>query len=127
MYRIVVDSGQNLVEVTLGGMLDVTETAAYIRQLRHDMVVNRIHAPYRMVIDVSACPIQAQDMVQAMGEHMATMPKAGALAVVTGSSLARMQVRRLFKQSYARIVATVTDGRAWVLSGIEPPPETHAA
>ncbi len=48
------------------------------------------------------------------------MPKAAALAIVTGSSLARMQIKRLFTQPYARIVNTVEEGRAWVLSGTEP-------
>lgn len=59
-------------------------------------------------------------MIEAMGKHMAAMPKASALAIVVGTALARIQVRRLFAQSYARIVASVEDGRAWVLSGIEP-------
>ena len=51
---------------------------------------------------------------------MATMPKAKALAVVTGDLLARMEVRRLFTQPYARITATVAEGRAWVIDGTEP-------
>lgn len=55
-----------------------------------------------------------------MRAHMATMPKANALAIVVGSSAARMQVRRLFIQPYARIVATVEDGRDWVIFGTEP-------
>ncbi|WP_143090214.1 hypothetical protein [Sphingomonas rubra] len=43
---------------------------------------------YVMAIDVSDMPIQAQEMIHAMGQHMATMPKARALAIVTGKSLA---------------------------------------
>ena len=79
-----------------------------------------------MVIDVSDCLIQQQDTPKAFGAHMASMPKARAIAIVTGSSLARMQIRRLFTQPYARIVATVDEGRAWVLYGTEPIAETEA-
>lgn len=120
MYTIDIDAAHGLVEVTLGGMMSVEETARYIADLRHAIVVNRVGSGYAMVIDVSACPIQSQDMIGAMGRHMAAMPKARALAIVCGGSLCRMQVRRLFQQSYARITATREEGRAWVLNGTEP-------
>jgi hypothetical protein len=120
MYTITVDAPQRLVQVALGGMMSLDESAAYIADLRRAIVTNHLSADYAMVIDVSACPIQSQDMVAVMGQHMATMPKARSLAIVTGSSLARMQVRRLFHQPYARTVRTVAEGRAWVLEGVEP-------
>lgn len=72
-----------------------------------------------MIVDVSQAPIQSQGMIRAMGKHMKAMPKAQAIAVVTGSSLARMQIKRLFTQNYSRIVATIDKGRAWVLSSEE--------
>lgn len=95
------------------------EVDTYISEIKRQFVLNKLRS-YAMVIDVTKCPIQGQDMIRVMGEHMATMPKARALAIVTGSSLARMQVRRLFTQPYARITATVAEGRAWVIDGIEP-------
>ncbi|SEM42634.1 hypothetical protein SAMN05192583_0160 [Sphingomonas gellani] len=120
MYRIAVDTVHAVVEVTLSGMMTVEEGAAYINDLRRALVVNRLRYGYAMVIDVSECPIQQQDIIQTMRAHMAEMPKARALAIVTGSSLARMQVRRLFTQSYARIAASIDEGRAWVINGVEP-------
>lgn len=119
MYDIHIDRTHNLVEATLGGMMTIDEVAAYIVDLKRAFVMNKLHS-YSMIVDVTNCPIQQQSMIQAMGSHMATMPKATALAVVVGSSLARMQVRRLFTQPYARIVSTTEEGRAWVLSGTEP-------
>ena len=121
MYTIVIDTDRNVVHATLSGLMTLGEAANYVRELQRKFVHYKIHAGYGMIIDVTDCPIQSQDLIKAMGEHMSTMPKAGALAIVTGSSLARMQVRRLFTQSYARIVATVADGRAWAVDGIEPP------
>jgi len=120
MHAITVDSPHQLIEVVLSGTMTVAETSAYMADLRAAMGRHRLEAGYRMVIDVSGCTIQTQDMVQAMGGHMAAMPKAAALAVVTASPLARMQVRRLFTQPYARIAATREEGRAWVLLGREP-------
>lgn len=119
MYSIVVDRTHSVIEATLTGMLTTNEVAAYIVDVKRAFVMNRLHG-YSMVIDVTGCPIQPQDIIRDMGSHMATMPKAHALAVVVGSSLARMQIRRLFTQPYARIVATVEEGRAWVISGTEP-------
>lgn len=51
-------------------------------------------------------------MIRAIGEHMTTMPKARAPAIVTGRPLARMQIKRLFTQPNARIVNRVEEGRA---------------
>jgi hypothetical protein len=119
VYHIEVDRGAGVISAKLAGMMTQAEVALYIADLKRAFVANHLHA-YAMVIDVSECPIQLQDIIQTMGMHMATMPKARSLAIVTGSSLARMQIRRLFKQPYARIVATVEEGRAWVYEGVEP-------
>jgi len=125
MYTIHIDPRHDLIEVTLGGMMSLDEVANYIAELRREIINHRLRS-YAMVIDVSHCPIQSQDMIVAMGRHMAEMPKARALAIVTGSSLARMQVRRLFTQPYARVTASVAEGRAWVIDGTEPTPDTPA-
>ena len=120
MHRITISPRDNLVDITLLGLMSADDVGQYIVDLSQQMVAKRMASGYRMIIDVSDCPIQTQDMIKAMGTHMAGMMKASAIAVVTGSSLARMQVRRLFQQPYARVVGTMAEARAWVLSGIEP-------
>ena len=119
MYALNIDRGNAVITATLAGMMTTDEVAAYVADLKRAFVMNRLHA-YAMIIDVAACPIQQQDTIQAMGSHMTTMPKARSLAIVTGSSLARMQIRRLFTQPYARIVRDMEEGKAWVYSGVEP-------
>lgn len=121
MYRIVLDTQHAVINVTLSGMMTIDEVAAYIADVKRTCVTNRLRE-YAMVIDVRGCPIQQQDTIKAMGAHMVSMPKARALAVVTGSSLAKMQIRRLFTQPYARIVNTIEDGQAWVVEQVEPLP-----
>lgn len=121
MYKIAIDRARNLVEVTLGGLMTVEEVADYIAELQRQFIANHMRS-YVMIIDVSQAPIQSQEMIRAMGQHMAAMPKAQAIAVVTGSSLARMQIKRLFMQSYSRIVTTIDEARTWVLLGRESHP-----
>lgn len=119
MYRITINKRMDLVEVELGGMMSLEEVATYMAELRRQFVLHQLRS-YRIIIDVTEMPIQSQDMIRVMGQHMADMPKAYAIAVVTGKSLARMQIKRLFTQTYARITATVAEGRAWVLEGVDP-------
>lgn len=119
MHDIRVDARLRLVEATLAGMLTVDGVTSYVGQLQQAFVANRLR-DYVLIVDIADCPIQSQDVVAALRTHMVAMPKASAIAIVTGSSLARMQVRRLFDQPYARIVGNREAARAWVLSGIEP-------
>jgi hypothetical protein len=121
MYQIDVDGPSSVINVKLGGMMSVEEVAGYVAELYRICVSQRL-TDYAMVIDVRDCPIQQQGVIKAMGEHMARMPKARAIAIVTGRSLAKMQVRRLFTQPYARIVDDVEQGRAWVMRREEPIP-----
>ena len=116
MYRITPHRNANLIEVELGGMMSVDEVADYMAALRQAFVANHFRAGYRILIDVTACPIQSQEMVEGMRTHMAGMPKASRIAMVTGSSLARMQVRRLMTQDYARVFATPEEARVWLAS-----------
>jgi len=124
MYRITARPESNLIEIELGGLMTTDEVAAYIAELRRAFAAGRFRAGYLILIDVDACTIQSQEMIAAMREHMGTMPKARRIAMVTGSSLARMQVRRLMTQSYARIFENGEAAREWLLS---PPDDAQAA
>ena len=120
MYDIAIADAERLVHVRLGGMMSVEEVDTYMAELGRTMVAHRLTADYRLIIDVTECPVQTQAMIDRMRTHMAGAPRAAAIAVVTGSSLAKMQIRRLFQQPYARVVHTLTEARAWVLQGVEP-------
>jgi hypothetical protein len=119
MYSIRTDQRNNIIHVKLSGLMCVFEVSHYIGDLQVEFTRHNLR-DYAMVIDVTECPIQSQDMIRSMRYHMVSMPKARALAIVTGSSLARIQVRKLFTQPYARTVGTIDAGIAWVLNGIEP-------
>jgi len=114
MYTIKVDEASNQVEVEFSGMVSVDEAALYVFELQRAFIADRLRAGYSIVVDLAECPVQSQATIGAMRAHMATMPKAGAIAVVVGSSPVRMQATRLFTQAYARIVDTPDQARAWI-------------
>ncbi|MFM9828095.1 MAG: hypothetical protein ACKVOB_05020 [Sphingomonas sp.] len=119
MYKIDIDKSHALISIELGGMLSVDEVNEFVSELVRQVMAARLSS-YAMLIDVSNCPVQSQDMVNAMGQQLANMQHARALAVVTGTSLARLQVRRLFTQPFTRFTSTREAGLAWVLAGKEP-------
>lgn len=120
MYKIEVDRRNRVLNVTLTCMMGRDEVVAYVADVRRACVANRL-LDYAAVIDVRDCPIQQQETIRIMGEQLALMPKARAVAIVTGRSLFKMQIRRLFTQPYTRIVDTVAEAQAWVVHREEPP------
>lgn len=119
MYSITVDRADALVNLQLYGMLTVADTNMLVTDLIQQITDAKLDS-YGMIIDVSRCPVQSQDMVNAMGQHLTRMRRARALAVVTGTMLARLQVRRIFSQPFARFTSTLEEARNWVVLGIEP-------
>lgn len=102
------------IEVRLSGTMSPAEVDAYMDELRGAIVRHRLGSGYGIIVDVTSCTIQTQEMIRTMGERMVTMPRARAIAIVATSQLARLQIRRLFTQDYARIVSSIEEGRTWV-------------
>jgi len=121
MHTIAADAGTRTVRVTLAGTMSPSDVDAYMSDLQRVLVAHRLAADYGIVIDVTACTIQTRGMMEAMGRRMAAMPRARSVAIVSRSQLARLQIRRLFTQAYARCVCSVEEGLDWVVGGIEPP------
>jgi len=116
MYHITFVASRQLISVKLTGLFSAGEVERYVADLRDRFLRHRFKAGYLMLIDTSECTIQPQDVLLALQEHMASFPKASRIAVVTGSSLARMQVRRVMHQPYLRIVATAREGHQWLFA-----------
>lgn len=119
MYKITVDRGHALVKIEMRAMLDVDDSARLVSELIAQITEARLES-YALILDIAHCPIQSQEMIAAMGQHLVRMQRVRAIAVVTGAMLARMQVRRIFSQPFTRFTATYDEGLRWVLSGIEP-------
>ncbi|MBY0300975.1 MULTISPECIES: hypothetical protein [Sphingomonas] len=119
MYKIVVDRTHTLIRLDVTGML----TAAVADQLAGDMIARVMEAQlesYVLIIDISRCPVQSQDIIGLIGGHLTKMKRARGVAIVTGSTLVRLQLRRIFDQPFTRFAATHAEALDWLLSAKEP-------
>lgn len=116
MYNINIDQSAKLVSVKLGGMMTVDEVHRYIADLAHEFLRARLRAGYLMMIDTTEATLQRQEVVDALKRQIIQFPKARRIAMVNGSSLARMQIKRVMTQPYALVFDTEAEGMAWLMS-----------
>lgn len=119
MYKITVDRGHGLVKIEMRAMLDVADSARLVADLIAQITEARLES-YALILDIAECPVQSQEMIAAMGQHLTRMQRVRAIAIVTGKMLVRLQVRRIFSQPFTRFTATYDEALRWVLSGDEP-------
>lgn len=113
MFEIAVAIPSRL-QSTISGFLEVHEVHAYAAQmlaahLRHF----RFARSYQLVIDVSATKIQSQGVIKAMGEHIATFPRAERVGVVVGKSLNRYQALRLMDRPHVQFCDWLPEAQEW--------------
>ena len=115
--EVVVDVAHSLVRYTLSGFFDVAGVAAFEAQRRRGLATLRC-GPNRHVtlLDVSGCRIQTQEVVARFADMLRDRRWAArALAIVVGSSIARMQLRRILDRDEIGWFATVAEAEAWLL------------
>jgi len=104
----------DLILTTLSGFFTVAGAAAYA--VEAEQLIKRTalqNGGYRLIIDVSGCSIQPQDVIAAFSAHVTAVPRARRLAVVTGSSIIRMQMRRIIGRSDIAMFESATDALIW--------------
>ena len=117
MFKITVLSSRNLVESKLSGAFTPATVAEYEAALRGHFTAGALRSGYHMLIDVSEATIQSQETIQAFIRHVGRMPKATGIAVLVGTSVIRMQVRRVLQQPYLRLFAERGASLEWLLAG----------
>lgn len=120
-YTIATDPARGLLILRLSGFFD-PESVARLDAERREALARLGTAPNRHVTlcDVSACKLQAQDIVAAFGRVLADPAAASRrIAFVTGSSLARMQIRRMLSRAGMACFETTAQATAWLFE-IEP-------
>ena len=114
---VAVDPAIDLVTYTLAGFLD----RALVQLVAEQQVAAaaRLRCPpnqHLTMIDISACKIQSQDVVEAFRTILDDPRyRSRKLAVVVGSSLARMQMRRVLQRDVTAYVETRAEARAWLM------------
>ena len=123
MFTIDIDTSRSFVSVRLNGFMDVAEAKAYVARVEAEFVGKIGSRPYVMMIDTSGAPLQSQAVFETFAAHIGHFPKAQRIALVTGGSLARMQLRRLLTRDYAEFFDTPAEAMAWLFA---PKPEVHS-
>ena len=101
--------------LNLGGFFTLADVEAYARDASRTVAeCIRRHGQYRVLLDVSDCAIQAQDVIAAFIAHIQRQPVAERTAIVVGSSVIRMQVRRVMDRPNVAVFEDMTAAMAWV-------------
>ena len=115
-FEISIEPRCGLMRVKLGGFFAVADVEALEFEKRAALV--RLGMPanqHLTLVDVSECKLQPQDVFGAFQSAIAD-PRymSRRIAFVTGSSLARMQVRRMLKRDDAAFFETVEQAETWL-------------
>lgn len=116
MYVIKVEPDHKLMRLTMSGFFSVAEA----QSLERDMQNATNDAGYRegghlLLVDVSECVLQAQEVVAAFQMLLANRPqKARRIAVMTGGALARMQAKRVLERETMRIFDDCGEAEKWL-------------
>ncbi|MBV9749762.1 MAG: STAS/SEC14 domain-containing protein [Acetobacteraceae bacterium] len=115
MFTITSDPARGLIQATLAGFFDVEGFQRYAAEA--EALIRRTIArrgAYSILLDVSECAIQSQEVVAAFQRHVASVPRAKRCAVVTGDSIIRMQVRRMMRGPTMRACADRVSALEWL-------------
>ena len=114
MFQVHIDTERSFVSVRLNGFMDLEEAKTYVVRVEAEFVAKIGSRPYVMMIDTTGAPLQSQAVIETFAAHISHFPKAQRIALVTGGSLARMQLRRLLTRDYAHFFNTAEDAIRWL-------------
>lgn len=116
-FSIVIEPERCLVHIIMGGFFSNEDVSDFREELTERLYrLGCSPNDHVTLCDVSAMKIQTQDMVvvfsNVLGDPVFRSRK---LAFVTGSTLARMQTRRLSNREGIAYFTDVDEGRTWLL------------
>ena len=116
-FDITIDPARKLLRITLRGFFSAENVGEYL--VAKNAALTRLNCrpnQHVTLVDVSASKLQSQDVVRAFQSTIADpRHQSRRIAIVTGSSLARMQVRRLLTRDNAGCFETIEEAEAWLI------------
>lgn len=116
MYAIDFRRDCNLIDIRWTGLFDQTSVDAYADELRRRFRAEGFAPGYRLLMDMSGCSVQPAESAAAIHRRLGDFPRASRIAIVTGSAITRLQVRRFMHQPYLRIFDSPAIARDWLLA-----------
>ncbi|MBB4617676.1 STAS/SEC14 domain-containing protein [Sphingomonas abaci] len=117
MYKVDFRHELNLLDVAWTGLMTEAVAHAYVEEVTGRFVREGFRSGYRLRMDFSRVAVQPQEAVLAINSRFRGFPRASRIAIVTNSSIARLQVRRLMPQPYLAIFDTAETALAWLIQG----------
>jgi hypothetical protein len=117
-FAITIEPRRKLMRITLEGFFALENVAELVAEKALALArLGCARNQHYTLVDVSACKLQPQNVVIAFQTALAdprVMSKR--IAFVTGSSLARMQVRRMIARDDADFFDSVTAAEVWLFA-----------
>lgn len=114
MYRIEFREDLNLLDIAWSATFTPAAVVDYARELKAHFVREGFRPGYKLRIDMRRSAVQPQDALPVFAECFADFPKASRIAIVTPSTLAGMQVKRVMTQPYLRVFKNADESLAWL-------------
>lgn len=116
MYAIAFRHERNLIDIRWTGLFDEPTVDAYADELIRRFRQEGFRPGYRLRMDMSACSVQPVQVAAAINRRLGAFHRASRIAIVTGSAITRLQVRRFMAQPYLRIFEHAPDALSWLIN-----------
>lgn len=121
MYKLTVDPKRKLVLLKLVGMLSAQEVAAmYAEEYVAIRAMGCQHGDHLVLADLTECNIQTRTVSEALQSIVQKKGSAKRVAMFMGSSLAKMQARRIATSQNARVFEHRAEALDWLLQSEAP-------
>ena len=122
MFQITTQAASKLVRLKLDAMLTPAQVKELYRQEHRAIIAMGCRlGDHLCIVDLTACPLQVQEVAKAFQSEIASSAKARKLALFTGNALARVQARRIARaREDVAIFETREKAEAWLFAGEKP-------
>lgn len=115
MYSIVFRPELNLLDIAWTGLMTETMARAYVEEGQARFRRSGFRAGYRFRLDLSQVHVPPPASVELILAGLSDVPRAGRIAVVTTSTITRLQTRRMLPRPYVAVFDTAEGALAWLV------------
>jgi len=115
MYSIAFRHDLNLLDVAWTGLMTEAAACAYVEEGRARFRQSGFKAGYRFRLDLTPVHVHPPASVERIMTGLSDIPRASRIAVVTTSTITRLQIRRLLPRPYMSFFDTPEAGLTWLV------------
>ena len=115
MYSIAFRHDLNLLDVAWTGLMTEAAARAYVEEGRARFRQSGFKAGYRFRLDLTPVHVHPPASVERIMTGLSDIPRASRIAVVTTSTITRLQIRRLLPRPYMSFFDTPEAALTWLV------------